>query len=179
MGRMSSYPCTVPTIVPQSMVPPMCRKRHLQGAMERNISRGLTLIEVVIPILIVAITVMGLLTSFLMGRVHTAVSRHRIHAANLLRARLEELKANGYDFLNTFSPNPCVETNLVLDTGQDELLPNDDLLCTRTTVVTDNDGDAALEIAVTVTWQERVMSANRNYSESLYTIVAPTRISDR
>ena len=142
-------------------------------------SKGFTLVEVVVTTVIVVLAVVGLLTSFVMGRVHTALARHRSQATNVLRAKLEELKAQGYDFLNTFDPNPLTETGVVLDAGQDEESSEDDLTCTRTTRITDDDGDGALEITVTVNWQERVMSAQQNFSESLFTIVAPTRITDR
>jgi hypothetical protein len=121
----------------------------------------------------------GLLTSFVMGRLHTAVARHRNQAINLVRARIEEVKARGYDYLNAFDPNPSVETGVVLDIGQDQESPSDDLTCTRTTHITDTDADGVLEIAVTVDWQERLMSSEQDFSESLFTIVAPTRVSDR
>jgi len=59
-------------------------------------SKGFTLIEVVVPMLIVVLAVVGLLTSFVMGRAHTALARHRSQAINLLRQRMEELKSKGY-----------------------------------------------------------------------------------
>jgi type II secretory pathway pseudopilin PulG len=135
--------------------------------------------EVLVPIIMVVLAVIGLLTSFVMGRVHTAVSRHRILALNSIRGKLEEVKSLGYDALNHYSPNPEVESYLVLDGGQDEESETDDLTCARVTHITDNDGDGALEVTVTVTWQERVMSTDHTYSESLFTIVAPTRLTSR
>jgi len=148
-------------------------------AVKLSSAKGLSLVEILVPMLIVALAVVGLLTSLVMGRVHTALARHRSQAVNLLRARMEELKSGGYDYLNGFDPNPAVETDLVLDTGQHEESQHDDLTCTRTTQITDTDGDGALEITVTVDWSERVMSADKHFSESLFTIVAPTRVTDR
>ncbi len=142
-------------------------------------SKGFSLVEVIVPMLIVVLAVVGLLTSFVMGRVHTALARHRNQAINVVRARIEELKSKGYDYLNAFDPNPAVETDVVLDAGRDEESLDDDLTCTRTTHITDNDGDGALEIKVTVTWNERVTSGQKDFSESLFTIVAPTRLKDR
>jgi type II secretory pathway pseudopilin PulG len=147
--------------------------------MKKIRSRGFLLIEVLVPILIVAIAIVGLLTSFVMGRVHTAVARHRALAINVLRGKLEEMKSLGYDALNHYSPNPEVETDVVLDGGQNEESDEDDLTCTRTAHVADDDGDGSLELTVTVTWQERVMSSDHTYTESLYTLVAPTRITYR
>ncbi len=141
-------------------------------------SKGFSFVQVMVPMLIVTMAVIGLLTSFIMGRAHIAVARHRIQAVHVLRARLEELKSRGYEYLNTFSPNPTVETGVVMDTGQNEQSPNDDVKCTRATYITDNDGDGALEISLTVTWQERVMGGTQNYAESLFTVVAPTRARD-
>jgi type II secretory pathway pseudopilin PulG len=142
-------------------------------------SGGFTLVEILVPILIVVLAVVGLLTSFVMGRVHTALARHRILALNVLRARIEDLKSKGYTYLNKFDPNPAVETGVLLDTGQDEGSPHDDLTCTRTTQISDNDGDGALEIAVGVTWNERLSSGNQTLSETLYTVVAPTKVRNR
>lgn len=146
---------------------------------KRSGTGGFSLIEVLVPILIVAIAAIGLLTSFVMGRVHTSLSRHRAQAVNLLRERLEELKSRGYDYLNSFDPNPSVEKYAVLDAGRDEQSPADDLTCTRTTLISDDDGDGTLEIAVTLTWQERVASGNQIFSEKLFTSVAPTDLRDR
>ncbi len=142
-------------------------------------AKGFTLVEVIVPMLIVALAVVGLLTSFVMGRLHTALARHRNQAVNLLRARIEEVKAKGYDYLNAFNPNPAVETGVVLDVGPDAESPDDDLTCSRTTEITDTDADGALEIMVTLNWNERVVSGSQSFSESLYTIVAPTRVTDR
>jgi type II secretory pathway pseudopilin PulG len=144
----------------------------------RRMSRekGFSLVEVLVPMLIVVLAVVGLLTSFVMGRVHMALARHRNQAVNLLRARLEEVKSKGYDYLNTFDPNPAVETSVVLEPSKDEESPDSGLTCTRTTQVTDNDGDGALEITVTVSWNERAMSGEQTFSESLFTIVSPVRL---
>ncbi len=142
-------------------------------------SKGFTLIEVAVTILIVALAVVGLLTSFVMGRLHTAVARHRNQVVNLVRARIEEVKAKGYDYLNAFDPNAFVETGVVLDIGQDRESPSDDLTCTRTTHITDTDADGVLEITVTLDWEERLMTGEQDFSESLFTIVAPTRVTDR
>jgi type II secretory pathway pseudopilin PulG len=149
----------------------------MDGKMKK--SRGFTLMEVLVPIIIVVLAVIGLLTSFVMGRVHTAVSRHRILALNAIRGKLEEVKSLGYDALNHYSPNPDVESYIVLDSGQNEESETDDLTCTRTTQVSDNDGDGTLEITVTVTWQERVLAGEQTYTENLYTLVAPTRLTNR
>jgi Tfp pilus assembly protein PilV len=154
-------------------------KRILQIIGKKASSKGFSLIEVLIPILIIAIAIVGLLTSFVMGRVHTAVARHRVLAINVLRAKLEQMKSLGYDALNHYSPNPEVDTNAVLDTGQNEESQEDDLLCTLSTHITDDDGDGALEITVTATWQERVMSSDQTYTEDLHTFVSPTKVSDR
>ena len=142
-------------------------------------SKGFTLIEVAVTMLIVALAVVGLLTSFVMGRLHTAVARHRNQVVNLVRARIEEVKAKGYDYLNAFDPNASVETGVVLDIGQDRESPSDDLTCTRTTHITDTDADGVLEISVTLDWEERLMTGDQDFSESLFTIVAPTRVTDR
>ena len=142
-------------------------------------SRGFSLIEGLVAMVITVFAALGLLTSFVMGRVHTFHSRHRIQAMNVLRERIEELKSSGYDYLNALHPNPTVEGELVLDAGPDEESPSDDLLCTRTTLIADEDGDGALEVLVTLTWTERLMSGDRTFTENLFTVVAPTRVMER
>jgi Tfp pilus assembly protein PilV len=140
--------------------------------------KGFSLVEVIVPMAIIVLAVVGLLTSFVMGRLHTAVARHRNQSINLLRARIEEVRSRGYDYLNAFSPNPAVETYLVLDEGPDRESRDDDMTCTRVTQVTDSDLDGVLEITVTVTWSERLMAGEQNFSESLFTLVAPSRVND-
>jgi prepilin-type N-terminal cleavage/methylation domain-containing protein len=157
----------------------MLRRQHRNMGGRIRTARGFTLLEILLTSAIVTVAVVGVLTSFVMGRVHTSLARHRVQAANLLREKIEVLRSNGYDYLNTMDPNPEVETGLVLDAGPDEESFCDDLTCTRTTRVADDDGDGALEIRVTVTWSERKMSGQDTCSESLFTIMAPTRLADR
>ena len=146
--------------------------------MRTSDSKGFSLAEVIVPMAIIILTVVGLLTSLVMGRLHTAAARHRNQAINLLRARIEEVRSRGYDYLNGFSPNPAVEPYVVMDEGRNRESRDDDLTCTRVTQVTDNDLDGVLEITVTVTWSERLMAGEQNFSESLFTLVAPRRMND-
>lgn len=144
------------------------------GGMVRR-PKGFSLIEVMVLTVVIGLAVVGLLTSFVMGRIHTGLTRHKVQAVNLLRAKMEELKSKGYDYLNALYPNPAVERGLVLDVGEDELSPADDLTWSRATRISDNDGDGVLEITVTVVWDERVASGDRSFSESLFTLVAPQK----
>jgi len=140
---------------------------------------GFGLVDGLVTTLVLSIAVIGLLTSFVMGRTHSYHSRHRSQAMNLLRERIEELKARGYDYVNWLSPNPAIETGLALDAGPDEQSPTDDLLCTRTTYISDQDGDGALEVLVSLTWTERIAGGNEVFTESLFTVVAQSRVMER
>jgi Tfp pilus assembly protein PilV len=140
---------------------------------------GFGLVDGLVTTLVLSIAVIGLLTSFVMGRTHSYHSRHRSQAMNLLQERIEELKARGYDYLNWLSPNPAIETGLALDAGPDEESPTDDLLCTRTSYISDQDGDGALEVLVSLTWTERVAGGNEVFTESLFTVVSQSRVMER
>ncbi|MDP2895085.1 MAG: hypothetical protein Q8Q12_00830 [bacterium] len=146
---------------------------------KRQSISGFGLVEGLVTTLVLSIAVIGLLTSFVMGRTHSYHSRHRSQAMNLLQERIEELKARGYDYLNWLSPNPTVETGLALDAGPDEESPADDLLCTRTTYISDQDGDGALEVLVSLTWTERIAGGNEVFTESLFTVVTQMRVMER
>ncbi len=136
----------------------------------RTQNSGFTLAEVLIAVILSALVILPMLTSFLMGRMSTDVARHRTQAMNLIRARLEYLNSKGYNYVNQLPPEEQVEY-----ISLDESEGDNALSCTRTTAVTDVDGDDLLEVEVTVTWNERRLGGEHTVSESVMTLLAPIR----
>ncbi len=66
------------------------RKRTLSEA-------GITLSEAVIALLLLGVTVAGMLTSFVMGRISASHARYHAQAMNQLQAEAEELTAGPYE----------------------------------------------------------------------------------
>jgi Tfp pilus assembly protein PilV len=135
-----------------------------------NDDSGFTLAEVLIAVILSALVILPMLTSFLMGRMSTDVAKHRTQAMNLIRARLEYLNSKGYNYVNQLPSEEQVEY-----ISLDESEGDNALSCTRTTSVTDVDGDNLLEVEVTVTWNERRLGGDKTVSESVMTLMAPTR----
>ena len=132
---------------------------------------GYTLAEVLVAVVISALVILPTLSSFLMGRIETDIAKHRTQAMNLIRARLEYLNSQGYYFINTI-PNGTTTESLYLDSSE----MGSSIPCTRTTVISDTDGDDLLEAEVTVSWKERRLGATSTVSESVMTLFAPTRV---
>ncbi len=130
---------------------------------------GFTLTEVMVSSLIIAFLLVALLTSFIMGRYVTQVAKHRAQATNELRGRLEYLQGLGYDAVNNMD-SVTVELEVPIDSvrGGSAVLSG-----TRTTTITDEDGDDVLEIRVEIQWVERHMGQDITVSEELRTLMAP------
>ena len=129
--------------------------------------RGVTLIEVLISVFILALIAMGTTQFFVFGRTQINVQGHRRAALERAQQRLEELLASSYD-------------SVAAKTEHD--FPLDNILCTRTTTVTavddSADGLGAADtsgtedyrnVTVTVSWTER----GRTDSVALETLIAP------
>ena len=106
--------------------------------------RGFTLAEVVIAVLLLALVIGGMLTSFIIGRVSTFQSRYHTQAFNLLQAKAEELSVGAYEDVQDQDP-----TNVTIDPGADLTWgTEDDLVGTLEVDVADRmdmdgDGDSA------------------------------------
>jgi Tfp pilus assembly protein PilV len=141
---------------------------HEPKQMRRRNNAGFTLAEVLISSLITAFLLVSLLASFIAGRYVTQVAKHRAQATNVLSARIEYLKGLGYDAVNVMDPL-VVEANVPLDA----VSSGAQLTGTRTTTISDTDGDDVLEIRVTFQWVERHMGAPVTVTEELQTLMAP------
>jgi hypothetical protein len=149
---------------------------------------GFTLAEVAIAVLLFGLTVGGLYTAFLMGRVATYRARYQSQVINLLQAKVEQLWVGSYDAVLDEGP-----TNLTIDPGSDlEWGTADDLVGTLRVEVDDrmdldNDGDTDEEeidldddgvndaikpVHVSLTWQSFSFGGTRSQTVSLDTLIA-------
>lgn len=136
---------------------------------KRRNTRGFTLAEVVVASAIVAFLLLALLTSFIMGRFATQVAKHRAQATNALKARVEYLKGLGYNAVDLMS-SATIESGVPVDSVRDGAAA---LTGTRTTTITDADGDDVLEICVQITWQELHLGQEHTVTEQIETLMAP------
>lgn len=123
--------------------------------------KGITLVEMVISALILAMALGAMLGCFVIGRISAVKARNRIQVMNFARARMEWVKAQGYTALRNLSPNPFVETDV--DAG----LIDD----TRNTKI-EVDADDNLIVTVTIAWQDPIWGGTREVNEKLVTLIS-------
>ncbi len=149
---------------------------------------GFTLAEVAIAVLLFGLTVGGLYSAFLMGRVATFRARHQAQVTNLLQAKLEALWAGSYDDVQDQDP-----TEVIVDPGSDgEWGTSDDLVGRlrvevddrmdldddgdRTEEEIDLDGDGTNDpckpVHVSLTWESFSFGGHRSLTVSLDTLIA-------
>lgn len=149
---------------------------------------GFTLTEVVIAVLLFGLTIGGLYTSFLMGRIATFRARYQAQAANLLQASLEQFSVGAYEDVQDQGP-----TDVTIDPGPDLEWGTDDDLIGQLRVEVDDrmdldgDGNTAEEeidldgdgtndpckpVHVSLTWMCLSFGAERAVTVSLDTLIA-------
>ncbi len=110
---------------------------------------GLTLIEIIVSIFIVAFMVVGMLRLYSLGRIQSLISRHKIMAINLAQAEIENLKNTGYE--DIILSNYPLTQNVIIDTGETASVA-DDLNGTMITLV--SVVDQGYKAIVTVSWND-------------------------
>ena len=130
--------------------------------------RGFTLVEVLIAVLIAAFLLAAVWSSFLLGTFNVKCARHTAQAVDLCEAGVELMQAKTQAQLLALLDRPFTE-NLSLDYSEDK---SSAIECTRTTSVTDADGDNIYEITVTVNWIERYLGGTKARSIVLNTQIA-------
>jgi type II secretory pathway pseudopilin PulG len=118
----------------------------------RRHNRGITFVEVLVSVLILAITLGAMLTAFLIGRFSAEKSKHYAEALNHARAAMEEL-------IDDQSAVPVLPAGDISDLGG-----------FYTWSVTPRSADLQ-QILVTVTWQERALGFTSPVSVQLFTYV--------
>jgi prepilin-type N-terminal cleavage/methylation domain-containing protein len=130
--------------------------------------RGFTLIEVLIAMLLAAFLLTAVWFSFLHGSFNVNSARHTAQAVDLCEAGIETMQSKTQPELQSLEDTSVTE-DLSLDYSQDRSAA---IGCTRTTTVSDNDGDGAYEITVTVNWTERYLGGTKARQVTLSTHIA-------
>lgn len=124
-------------------------------------SKGLTLIESVISLMILSIAVGAVLGTFVVGRVGAAKTKHRIVAMNLCCARMEWAKEQSSATLTGLVGSGSTES----DVAGSELMAE-----TRQTQVV-LDGNLNFIVTVTMQWTERAWGGSNAATEELVTVI--------
>ena len=120
--------------------------RKLRGA------KGFCMAELLVSCLIAVAGIAAVLSSFLSGRLVSTGAKHWTQAANMARARIEQMRSLSYTALSS-APSASIEPNLVLDDRGNGV----GALCTRITTLTQQDD--GITIAATITWREKTAGA--------------------
>jgi prepilin-type N-terminal cleavage/methylation domain-containing protein len=112
-------------------------------------SRGLTLIEVMVSIFIVAFILVGMMRLYSLGSIQLEIARHKMMAINLAQAEIENLRNSSYEGI-TLSNYPITQT-VKIDTGRTSSI-NDDI---NGAMVTDiSPISEGYKIVVSVSWTD-------------------------
>jgi prepilin-type N-terminal cleavage/methylation domain-containing protein len=131
-------------------------------------NRGFSLVEVLIAVLIAAFLLAAVWTSFLHGSFNVNSARHAAQAMDLCEAGLELMEGKTQAQLSGLN-GYAITVPLNLDYSDDRSAA---IRCTRTTAVSDNDGDNVYEITVTVSWTERLLGGTKARQVTLQTQIA-------
>lgn len=114
--------------------------------------KALTLVEIIVSVLIIAIVCAGILSAFVSGHQFMNRSRHRIQALNFAREALDKLRSNyQYD-----SGEMSVGSHNELDIGDNIIRGEMDNLSTvlTYTVTAEPAAGSYKEVTVSVSWTE-------------------------
>lgn len=114
--------------------------------------KGITLVEMVISVLILAMALGAMLGCFVIGRISATKAKHRVQAMNFLRGKMEEIKAIGID---ESSGSYTLEEGL-----------------TGTWIVNVDPKDGYKEIEVVISWQDPIWGGTKEVSEELVTLIS-------
>jgi len=131
-------------------------------------TRGVTLVEVLIAVLIAGFLLAAVWTSFLLGTFNVNAARHAAQATDLCEAGVELMQAKTPMEVQALLGTTVTE-ELNLDYTADKASA---ITCTRTTTVTDADGDNVYEVTVTVGWNERYLGGTKAREIVLNTQIA-------
>ena len=135
-------------------------------------NRGFSLIEMLIAVLIAAFLLIAVWTSFLLGTFNVNCARHAAQAVDVCEAGVELMQAKTQAELQALEGQTVTE-QVSLDYSDDK---SSAIECTRTTTVTDHDGDNVYEVTVTVSWTERYLGGTKTRNVVLNTQIAKVNI---
>ena len=88
-----------------------------------NRNKGITLIEVIVSIFIVAFMLVGMMRLYSLGGIQAAISRHKTMAVNLVQAEIENIRETTYENIS-LSNYPVTQT-VKIDRGETAAVVDD------------------------------------------------------
>ena len=128
--------------------------------------KGVTFIEIMISALILSISIGGMLTTFVMGRVSVAKAKHRIEAFNLIQEKMEIIRDTSYSSIVTELP-----ASVTIDNAG-TTATTDDLIGQRSVNVNEVVASGYKEVTVTIIWTEHKWGGSNQVSENVVTVVS-------
>ncbi|MDP8230381.1 MAG: prepilin-type N-terminal cleavage/methylation domain-containing protein [Candidatus Gorgyraea atricola] len=112
-------------------------------------NRGITLIEVIISIFIVAFMLVGMMRLYSLGGIQSAIARHKVMAMNVAQAEIENLRSASYE--NILLPNYPLTQTVKIDRGPSAAVADDidGTMITQILAITEG-----YKIIITVTWND-------------------------
>lgn len=115
----------------------------------KSFSRGITIIEAVVSIMIVGFVLVGMLRLYSLGDVQSVLSRHKIMAINIAQAELEFLINASYEEININS-YPVTKT-VKIDTGKTNTTSDDIDGTMITSISSISEG---YKVTATISWND-------------------------
>jgi type II secretory pathway pseudopilin PulG len=115
----------------------------------KGFSRGMTIIEAVVSIMIVGFVLVGMFRLYSLGDAQSVLSRHKIMAMNIAQAEIESLISVSYEGIDS-SSYPVTKT-VKIDTGKTNAT-GDDINGTMITSISSI--DEGYKATATVSWND-------------------------
>lgn len=115
----------------------------------KPVNRGISLIEVIVSIFIVAFMLVGMMRLYPLGSIQAGIARHKVMAINLAQAEIENLKDTTYENI-PLAAYPLTQT-VKIDTGKTGGSSDDinGVMITQVSAITEG-----YKIIVTVSWND-------------------------
>jgi len=115
----------------------------------KSCSRGMTIIEVVVSIMIVSFVLVGMLKLYSLGAIQSNLARHKVMAVNIAQAEIESLISGTYEGIN-LSNYPMTKA-IKIDTGRTGNASDD---VNGTMVTSISSVNEAYKITAVVSWTD-------------------------
>jgi hypothetical protein len=127
----------------------------------KGYSKGLTIIEAVVSIMIVGFSLVGMLQLYSVGAIQANITRHKVMAVNKAQEEMEFRISLGFD-----ATNPGIYSDIVkIDTGKTNNTSDDINGTMVTNIVSVSEG---YKVTVTVSWNDHY-GAMSEIAESMIT----------
>lgn len=151
-----------------------CPRLRKNMFIKLNKNRGVTLVEILVAVSILALVLGSMLYAFLVARAGVSLAGHSMEAINAVRALTEQLKGYGYNSselsIGTHNINAGSPLYVLSDTNIETLNAAISYVVTE---ITEIDGSVYKEVIVTVTWNEYTIGgATNTVTEQLTTYIS-------